>query len=388
MDPNVVNIRLSRSFVGQREADAVSRVIVESGFFGMSSEVQAFEREIAEYIGGGVEVACVSSGTASLHLALQACGVGPGDEVIVPTITYLATFQAVSATGATAIACDVDPDTSWMDIEDVRRRITPRTRALMPVHYASGMGNLAALRILAAEHNLRIIEDAAHAFGCRFEGQRVGATGDVVCFSFQGTKNITSGEGGAVVTRDLDVIERVRDLRLLAVEKDTEKRFQRKRSWEFDLAEQGWRYHMSDLNAAIGRVQLTRLESEFAPRRVALAKRYRAALAGLPGVRTLPLDYGDVVPHIYPIYLEDGLRDEVRQTLTDAGIETGIHYKPNHLLSKFGGATETLPVAERLYREMLTLPLHPQVTDEQQDAVVAVVRKLAIEHSRNVAVAV
>jgi dTDP-4-amino-4,6-dideoxygalactose transaminase len=373
LDPNVVKIRLSRSFVGQAEADAVSRVILESGFFGMSSEVQAFESEIAAYIGGGVEVACVSSGTAALHLALQACGIGPGDEVIVPTITYLATFQAVSATGATPIACDVDPDTSWMDVEDVRRRITPLTRALMPVHYASGMGQLAALRLLAKEHGLRIIEDAAHAFGCSYEGEHVGATGDVVCFSFQGTKNITSGEGGAVITRDVSVIESVRDLRLLAVEKDTEKRFQRKRSWEFDLAEQGWRYHMSDLNAAIGRVQLTRLESEFAPRRVALARRYRALLARLPGVRTLPLDYGDVVPHIYPVYFEDGMRDEVRLALTEAGIETGIHYKPNHLLSKFGGASETLPVAEHLYREMLTLPLHPQITDEQQDAVVAIV---------------
>jgi len=365
----------------QGELDAAFARVLASGRFILGTELEQFEHEFARYCGVSHCIG-VGNGLDALQLILMALEIGPGDEVIVPTITYLATFQAVSATGATPIACDVDRDTSWMDIDDVRRHITPRTRALMPVHYASGMGDLAALRALAAENGLRVIEDAAHAFGCRYEGQRVGSTGDVVCFSFQGTKNITSGEGGAVVTRDLDVIERVRDLRLLAVEKDTEKRFQRKRSWEFDLAEQGWRYHMSDLNAAIGRVQLTRLESEFAPRRVALAKRYRSLLAGLPGVRTLPLDYGDVVPHIYPVYLEDGLRDEVRLALTEAGIETGIHYKPNHLLSKFGGARESLPVAEQLYREMLTLPLHPQVTDEQQDAVVAIVRKLALQHSR------
>ncbi|MPZ48777.1 MAG: aminotransferase class I/II-fold pyridoxal phosphate-dependent enzyme [Dehalococcoidia bacterium] len=371
-----VKVRLSKSIVGPEEAAAASRVILENGFFGMSREVQAFERELAEFIGNGREVTCVSAATAALHLALQACGIGPGDEVLVPTITYVATFQAVTASGATPVACEVLRDTSWLDVEDAARRITPRTRAIIPVHYASGTGDIAAVRELARKHNLRVIEDAAHAFGCTYEGKPIGATGDVVCFSFQGTKNITSGEGGAVVTADPAVAERIRDLRLLDVLKDTENRYRQERSWEFDVVEQGWRYHMSDLFAAIGRVQLQRFEREFKPRRVALAKRYSSLLAGLDQVRVLPLEYGSIVPHIYPIYIEDGRRDAVREALACEGIETGIHYKPNHLLTLYGGGEACLPVAEQLYREMLTLPLHPALTEHQQDEVVAIVRRV------------
>ncbi|HLF70732.1 MAG TPA: DegT/DnrJ/EryC1/StrS family aminotransferase [Dehalococcoidia bacterium] len=374
-----VRVRLSKSFVGQAEADAVSRVILDSGYFGMSREVQAFELELAGFIGGGREVVCTSAATTALHLALQACGIGPGDEVLVPTITYVATFQAVSATGATPVACDVDPETSWLDVADAECRITKRTKAILPVHYASGTGDLARLRKLAAKRKLRVIEDAAHAFGCTFEGKRIGATGDIVCFSFQGTKNITSGEGGAVVTADPLVAERVRDLRLLDVLKDTDKRFAHERSWEFDVEEQGWRYHMSDIMAAMGRVQLRRFESEFRPMRIYLGQRYQAALKDAEHVRTLPLEYGPIVPHIFPIYITNGARDRVREALAQRGIETGIHYKPNHLLSLYGAGDESLPVSERLYEEMLTLPLHPAVTEAQQDEIVEIVSWVAGE---------
>lgn len=363
-------VRLSKSILGAEEAAAASRVILQSGYLGMSNEVQAFENELGGYIGGGRQVVCTSAATAALHLALQACGIGPGDEVLLPTITYVASFQAVSASGATPVACEVDLETSWLNLADAERRITPRTKAIMPVHYASGMGRLSELRDLAARRGLRVIEDAAHAFGCRYQGELIGSTGDVVCFSFQGTKNITSGEGGAVVTADPVVAERARDLRLLGVLKDTEKRYQRARSWEFDVEEQGWRYHMSDIMAAIGRVQLRRFEAEFRPRRVELARRYRALFAGVPHLRVLPLQYGPVVPHIYPVYVTNGSRDAVRQALADAQIETGIHYKPNHLLTKYGAGAISLPVSEQLYREMLTLPLHPDLTDEQQDEIV------------------
>ena len=256
-------------------------------------------------------------------------------------------------------------------------RITPRTKAIMPVHYASGTGNLAAVRELASRHGLRVIEDAAHAFGCIFEGRPIGATGDVVCFSFQGTKNITAGEGGAVVTADPLVAERVRDLRLLGVLKDTQQRFEGKRSWEFDVEEQGWRYHMSDLMAAMGRVQLRRFATDMQPKRIELGRRYQRLLAGIGHVRTLPLEYGSTTPHIFPIYLENGTRDALRAALAEVGIETGIHYKPNHLLTRFGAGTESLPVAEQLYREMLTLPLHPELTEAQQDEIVEIVRRVS-----------
>ncbi|HZE22127.1 MAG TPA: DegT/DnrJ/EryC1/StrS family aminotransferase, partial [Desulfobaccales bacterium] len=197
----------------------------------------------------------------------------------------------------------------------------------------------------------------------------------IVCFSFDGIKNITSGEGGAVVTADPEVIQSVQDARLLGVHKDTEKRFKGERSWEFDVRQQGYRYHLSNLFAALGRVQLERFESEFKPRRIALAQKYRAALAGAAGIRLLQGDPGPIVPHIFPIRVVNGKRDELRQFLTDRGIETGIHYKPNHLLSYFGGGQGTLPVTEKLYEELLTLPLHPELTDADLDQVIMSVQE-------------
>jgi len=371
-------IRLSKSTVGERETEALAQVIGD-GRLGMGSFVEKFERELDAFIGGGRQVMCVNTGTAALHLAVQACGIGPGDEVLLPSITYVASFQAVSATGATPVACDVDPNTLCLDPGDAGRRITRRTKAIMPVHYASGQGDLEGVYDLARKHGLRVIEDAAHAFGGFWKGARVGAMGDVVCFSFDGIKNITSGEGGAVVTSDTDIARRVRDARLLGVEKDTEKRYQGQRSWEFDVTEQGWRYHMSNLFAAIGRVQLQRLDCEFAPKRVALAKRYEELFEGAPQIRTLHLDYGRVVPHIFPIRIADGRRDLVQQALLAAGIECGIHYKPNHLLSLYGGGAVRLPVAEEAYRQMLTLPLHVELTEEDQDRIVEVVLQASVD---------
>ena len=367
-------VRLSRSSVNEADVEAVSAAL-RRAFLGMGAEVDAFEKELAHYIGGDRHVMCVNTGTTALHLALQACGVGFGDEVLVPSLTFVASFQAISATGATPVACDVLRETGCLDPEDAARRITSRTKAIMPVHYASGPAPLAKIYALARQKNLRVIEDAAHAFGCQFNGTRVGAVGDVLCFSFDGIKNITSAEGGAVVTGDATVAEKVRDARLLGVEKDTEKRFSGQRSWEFDVKAQGWRGHMSNLNAALGRSQLHRLDTEFGPRRAQLGKRYVELLAGVPGVRHLHLDYGPIVPHIFPAFIAVGKRDAVREALKAENIESGIHYKPNHLLTLFGGGKISLPVAEELYAQMLTLPLHYELTDAEQERVVEAIRR-------------
>lgn len=366
-------IRLSKSFVGEREARAAADAIVD-GRLGMGTHVESFERDLSLFIGGSREVVCVNTGTAALHLALEACGIGPGDEVLVPTLTYVASFQAISATGAAPIPCDVRRETGNLDVKDAARRVTERTRAIMPVHYASAPGDLNGVYRLAAHHGLRVVEDAAHAFGCLWQGRRVGATGDIVCFSFDGIKNITSGEGGAIVTADRKIAERVRDSRLLGVEKDTEKRFMGERSWEFDVARQGWRYHMSNVFAAIGRVQLSRFEGELGPKRIALARRYVQMLGGLRGIARLQVNYREIVPHIFPVLVGEGKRDSVRQALLRAGVECGIHYKPNHLLSYYGGGRVSLPQAEALYSELLTLPLHPELTSDDQDLIVGVVK--------------
>ena len=280
-------IHISRSVVGAAELEAMGRVMREDGYLGMGREVRAFEEELQEYLGGQDRtVICLNSGTAALHLAVAAV-TSPGDEVLVQSLTFVASFQAISAAGAVPVACEVYPDTVTLDLEDAARRITPRTRAVMPVHYASNPGDLEAIYGFARRYGLRVIEDAAHAFGCTYQGRKIGSFGDLACFSFDGLKNITSGEGGAVVTSDPRVIQAVQDARLLGVQRDTEKRYQGARSWEFDVQHQGYRYHLSNLFAAVGRVQLRRFEGEFKPRRIALAQKYRDAFTGTRDLQLL-----------------------------------------------------------------------------------------------------
>lgn len=309
-----------------------------------------------------------------MHLACQAIGLGPGDEVLVPSLTYVASFQAISATGATPVACEVLESCALLDLDDARKRVTNKTKAIMPVHYASYCADLDAVYGFAKEHNLRVIDDAAQAFGCQYKGKKIGSFGDVTCFSFDGIKNITCGEGGAVVTTDQDVVSRAQDARLLGVQKDTEKRFKDARSWEYQVSEQGWRYHMSNMMAAIGLVQLKRFESEFKPARQTRAKQYRELLESVEGVVCLETDMDGTVPHIIPVRIVDGKRDVVRDALQKADIQTGIHYKPNHLLVKYGGGQLSLPVAERLYTELLTLPLHPDISSEDAERVVEIIK--------------
>ena len=247
----------------------MGRVMREDGYLGMGREVRAFEEELQEYLGGpDRKVICLNSGTAALHLAVQAV-TDPGDEVLVQSLTFVASFQAISAAGAVPVACEVYPETVTLDLEDAARRITSRTRAVMPVHYASNPGDLEAdLWVRPAAWLAGDRRTAAHAFGCTYQGRKIGSFGDLACFSFDGLKNITSGEGGAVVTSDPRVIQIVQDARLLGVQRDTEKRYQGARSWDFDVQHQGYRYHLSNLFAAMGRVQLRRFEGEFKPRRV------------------------------------------------------------------------------------------------------------------------
>lgn len=352
-------IRLSKSCLSLAEKQAVMAVL-DKGFLGMGTEVQRFENALEAFFGR--PVVCVNTGTAALHLALQAAGIKGGDEVLIPSLTYVASFQAVSATGATPIACDINPLTLTLDWHDAEKRLSPRTKAVMPVHYSGGVGDWAGTYAFAERHSLRVIEDAAHAFGSTHRGARVGAAGDITCFSFDGIKNITSGEGGCVVTSDQDVLRRIRDARLLGVEKDSERRYAGERSWEFDVSAQGWRYHMSDIMAAIGLVQLGRLE-EFAEKRRALAMRYDELLSTVTKIFRLPHDYAEVVPHLYPILLPEGAdRRAIRSRMLDAGIQTGVHYQPNHTLTFFHhNEALPLPIIDNIFPRLLSLPLHPDL---------------------------
>ncbi len=360
-------IRLSKSCMSLAEKQAVMGVL-DREFLGMGAEVRQFEHALSDFFGR--PAACVVNGTAALQLAVQACGIGPGDEVLAPSLTYVASFQAISATGAKPVACDIDPESCLLDWRAAERRVTHRTKAVMPVHYSGGVGDMEDLYAFAALHGLRVIEDAAHAFGTTHGGKRIGGFGDIACFSFDGIKNITSGEGGCVVTDDPAVLRKLQDARLLGVEKDTEKRYTGKRSWEFDVTAQGWRYHMSNVMAAIGLEQLKRFPEMTAARR-RLARLYDRLLRDDPRIKPLPRDYDTVVPHIYVVRIR-GLSDRkaLQARLLEQGIQTGVHYQPNHLLSLYhDAAAAPLPITDRVFPELLTLPLHPDVADEDVEFV-------------------
>lgn len=367
---NGKKIRLSKSAICEAEKLAVARVL-DAEYLGMGDEVKLFEQEIKAYLQSDKEVVCVNTGTSALHLALSALGIGVGDEVLVPSLTYVASFQAISAVGATPVACEINPQTLFLDADDARKRITANTKVIMPVHYASSSKGMEKVYALAAEYGLRVVEDAAQAFGSVRNGRNVGTEGDIVCFSFDGIKNITSAEGGAIVSDDATFIQKVQDGRLLGVEKDTDKRYAGQRSWDFDVKEQGFRYHMSNVFAAIGRVQLTRIES-FKTKRQSIAKRYVQMLSDIREIEFLDYDFDAILPHIFVIKAQK--RDALREFLIATNIECGIHYKPNHLLSKYRSGYD-LPITEQIYDTVLTLPCHVDLTEEEQSYVITKVEE-------------
>jgi len=354
-------IKLSKSIIGEEEKIAVIDVL-DKEYLGMGEEVGIFENELSNLFSR--DVACVSSGTAAIQLAIQACNIGIGDEVLVQSMTYVATFQAIKATGAKPIACDINEESCLIDLNDVKAKITKKTKAIIPVHYTGGVGNLDELYKIASNNKLRVIEDAAHAFGTKYKNQLVGSFGDIVCFSFDGIKNITSGEGGCVVSNDLKVIENVKNSRLLGVEKDSDKRYINSRSWNFDVSNQGWRYHMSNIMAAIGIEQLKKMNT-FADFRKKIAIMYDKLLSLNPNIVFLNRDYKSVVPHIYVIRISNLLdRDGLKDAMEKKGIEIGVHYKPNHKLTFFKTKKKiNLPVTDKLYEEIISLPIHPNISN-------------------------
>ena len=367
-------IRLSKSKIGKEEISAVKKVL-EKEYLGMGEEVGIFEKDLSKlFLRDSI---CVSSGTAAVQLAIQACNIGNGDEILVPSMTYVATFQAIKAAGAKPIACDIDENTCLIDLKDASSKISKRTKAIIPVHYTGGVGNLDELYSFASKHNLRVIEDAAHAFGTKYKDNLIGSIGDIVCFSFDGIKNITSGEGGCIVTSDSKVAENIKNARLLGVEKDSDNRYKNLRSWNFDVSNQGWRYHMSNIMAAIGIEQLKKF-NKFANRRKQIASAYDKILSSNQNIIFLNRDYKNVVPHIYVVRIKDlNDRDGLREAMFKEGVEIGVHYTPNHFLNYFKSDNKIkLPVTEKVYKEIISLPIHPDVNNDDIEYVISTLEKL------------
>mgnify|MGYP001319320801 CR=1 FL=1 len=367
-------IRVSKSCIGSDEQELVSKVLTEE-FLGMGTYTKQFEDELELFFENKTKVVSCSSGTAALQIALQAIGANSKSEVIVPTLTYVASIQAITATGATPIFCDVDEE-GQISLEDLENKITDKTIAVMPVHFASFTCDLDSLHSIAKSRGIRVVEDAAHAFGSFYKKQKVGTFGDVICFSFDGIKNITCGEGGCVVSKNLDEIEIMRDIRLLAVCKDSDRRVVNERSTDFDVLHQGWRYHLSNINAAIGIVQLSRFD-ELSKKRKYVKEIYDQGLEGNKKIAPLLRKGIEITPHIYVVQCLNGeLRDLLRKSLSDKNIQTAIHYPLNHHLTKFR-AKETFPQAELLNSRILTLPMHPDLTNEEVNKVLDTISEIS-----------
>ena len=352
------HIKLSSAYFGNEEAEAVSTVL-KTQVVNMGTEVKMFEEELHKFFGRtDAYVTCVHSGTAALQLSIQACDIKADDEVLVPTFTFVSTFQAVEANGAHPIPCDVSTQDGFIDLNDAKKRITAKTKAIIPVLFAGCSEKIGEVYKFAADNNLKVIEDAAHCFG----DEQIAKRNGILCFSFDPIKNISCGDGGCVLTSQKDIAERLKDMRLLGVIGDTERRFQGKRSWNSDVKELGWRLHMNNISAAIGRAQLAKFP-EIRRLRQRNAQIYLDKLADVSGIQLFPINATTAVPHIFPIIVKNGHRDELQKYLADAGIETGVQYKPNHLLSYFNMGY-ALPNAEKLYSEILSLPVHPLVSAE------------------------
>ena len=344
-------IRLVVPEIGEEEIQAVIAVL-RSGHLVQGEYVQEFERLVAEYVGVKHAVA-VSSGTAALHLGLLSLGIGPGDEVIVPDFTFPATANVVELVGAKPVLIDIDISTYNLDVNQIRPAITPRTKAILPVHLFGQPADMEPILQIAREYGLLIIEDAACALGAEYRGRKCGAMGNLGCFSFHPRKAITTGEGGMVVTDDDGVAERVRRLRNHGMTKAKE-------GSNFELA--GFNYRMTDFQGALGTVQMRRLEGIIA-RRMELARQYDKALAGIASViRPRAMDGVRHIWQSYVILLREGSdRDEVMTTLKENGIETTIGTYSIGAQPHYASNSKFLSSSRHAYKHSLCLPLYPQM---------------------------
>ncbi|HBG51420.1 MAG TPA: UDP-4-amino-4,6-dideoxy-N-acetyl-beta-L-altrosamine transaminase [Gammaproteobacteria bacterium] len=366
--------------IGEAEIDEVVDSL-RSGWLGTGPKVARFERDFAAYKGVEQAVA-VNSCTAALHLSLLAAGLAPGDEVITTPLTFCATVNAILHAGATPVLADVDPVTFNLDPAAVAARITPRTRAVLPVHFAGRPCDMGALMALAEHHDLRVIEDCAHAIESRYDGRPVGTIGDFGCFSFYVTKNVVTGEGGMILTRRTEDAARLKTLALHGMSHDAWRRFSDSGYRHYQVVECGFKYNMMDLQAAIGLHQLARVEASWQRRR-AIWARYQAAFADLPVIRPAEPDpQTRHAQHLYTLLIDEArcgrTRDNFLDDMTAQRVGVGVHYLslPEHpyYQNRLGWRPEDTPEAMRIGRQTVSLPLSPALTDADVDDVIQAVR--------------
>ncbi|VVE84410.1 DegT/DnrJ/EryC1/StrS family aminotransferase [Pandoraea sputorum] len=369
--------------IGEEEIAEVVEAL-RSGWVTTGPKTRQFEADFAAYLGGDVEAISVNSATAGLHLALEAVGVGPGDEVITTTHTFTATAEVVRYLGADPVFVDIDPTTLCIDVAAIERAITPRTKVIMPVHFAGRAADMPAILDLARRKGLKVVDDAAHALPATSAGVMVGKQGaDVTIFSFYANKTITTGEGGMLVTQNPEIAKRARIMRLHGISRDAFDRFTAKTpSWYYEIVAPGFKYNLTDIASAIGIHQL-RKANRFHERRQAIANHYDTGLKDLPIICPPHAAPGDIHSwHLYVIQLGDNARvarDTFIERLFEQGIGCSVHYIPLHLQpywrDRYHLNPEDFPVSQRVYERTLSLPLYTAMTDVDVDRVLGAIRQ-------------
>lgn len=371
--------------LGQPELDAVAEVLA-GPILTTGATVERFEQRFAEYLGVR-NVVTVSSCTAGLQLSLTGLDIGPGDEVITTPMSFIATATAIMQAGATPVFVDVEADTGNLDAGLVESAITPRTRAILPVHLYGQMCDMHALRAVADRHHVALVEDAAHCVEGERNSVRPGHLGDTACFSFYATKNLTCGEGGAIATNDDGLARRLKMLRHHGMTKTAADR-QREGYQHWDMVEFGWKYNLDNIQAALLLPQLDRLEAKWQLRE-SLAQTYLSALRGVNGLATPALrSETRHARHLFPVWVSDR-RDEIIQGLQQQGVPVVVNYRPMHLLSffreRFGFRPEAFPRAERIGASTISLPYYPTMPAEHvhevSDTLMSLVRYGAVRRA-------
>lgn len=364
-------IPMARPSLGQQELKLVKEVF-DSGWLGEGQWTGQFEQEIARFT-GAEHVVAVNTGTSALHLALHALGVDPGDEVILPSMTFVSDPQAVIMCGAKPVFCDIDVQTLNLDPDKVAALLTDRTKVIMPTDFAGMPCDVSAIRKVVGE-KIKIVRDASHSFGSKVKGRVVGVHDgeDVTCFSFDPIKNLTCGEGGAVLLRDATLAESMSSQKMLGIVRSTWIGFSQKKVEDRRVVQEGFRYHMSNINAAIGLAQLKKFKS-FSKNRQKLAKRYDELFAANPHISTFMRDYDSIVPFMYVIRVAAEAQEGLINHLVQNGIHAGLRYFPCHLQPFFEHPGTELPVTEKMAREMLSIPLFSSLNLSGVKSIVAAI---------------
>lgn len=378
--------------IGEEEISQVVECL-RSGWITTGPKARDFEAKFAEYIGGDVEAVSVNSATAGLHLALEALGIGPGDQVLTTPYTFTATAEVIRYLGADPVFADIDARSLNMDPGSAAEVLAsnPKVKALLPVHFAGRACDMTALGHVAANAGIPVVEDAAHALPATWNGRRVGALSRATVFSFYATKTITTGEGGMIVSADRELLARARTMRLHGINRDVFDRYRSQApAWYYEVVAPGFKYNLTDLAAAIGVEQLAKAD-RFQARRQAIAQAYSKAFADLPVQLPSPAPAGELHSwHLYVLQLDlERLaidRDRFIELMAEQRVGTSVHFIPLHLhpywRDRYGFVPESFPVANGAFRRAVSLPIYTRMTEGDVERVVATVRKILLAHQR------